>query len=252
MEERAIINGDANTMQGTWLDRVFHGTAAERVGISFRPVAPGIAAYPVTTSAGSPAQRGRTEDTAVSTYGVAVTEIKPARRAVHGVYSIEDDYRLVGLSDAIERDMREAMTESVDLTVFNGDSGANENAADITGMNTAGIAEFTLTQANKVMADETLKKFLAYVGSQYAANLSDLRFVASVGTNVLWYGTIHAATVDNQTIAQFLMESGMAWSTRGGIETNTANDDFGGYLGLGRGIEGSGIAGSLGTGSIDS
>ena len=242
MEERAIINGDANTMQGTWLDRVFHGTAAERVGISFRPVAPGIAAYPVTTSGGSPAQRGRTEDTAISTYGVAVTEIKPARRAVHGVYSIEDDMRLPGLSDAIERDMREAMTESVDLAVFNGDSGANENAADITGMNTAGMTEFTLTQANKVKADETLKKFLAYVGSQYSANLSDLRFVASVGTNVLWYGTIHAATVDNQTIAQFLMASGMAWSTRGGIETDTANDDFGGYLGLGRGIEGAGIA----------
>ena len=87
VEERAAINGDAGTAQGTWLDRVFHGTAAEMVGVSFRPVAPGISSYPVTTSGGSPAQRGRTEDTATSTYGVAVTEIKPARRAVHGVYS---------------------------------------------------------------------------------------------------------------------------------------------------------------------
>ena len=156
--------------------------------------------------------------------------------------AIEDDYRLPGLSDAIERDMRMAMTESVDLAVFKGDSGANENTADITGMQTAGIAEFTITQANKVMADETLKAFLPYVDGQYASGMSDLRFVASVGSNTLWYGTIHSTATTNQTIAQFLMASGMSWTARGGIDTNTANGDFGGYLGLGRGIDGAGIA----------
>ena len=225
-EERAIIAGEAQESQGTWLDRVFHGTAAERVGISFRSVAPGVSAYPVTTAGGDPVQRGRTEAVDASTFTVAVTEIKPARRAVHGVYSIEDDMRLPGLSDAIERDMRMAMTESVDLTVFKGDSGANENVADITGMQTVGIDEFTLTQANKVMADETLKAFLAYVDGQYAASMGDIRIVTSVGSNVLWHGTIHAATVDNETIAQFLMRSGMSWTVRGGIDTNTANGDF--------------------------
>ena len=61
LEQRAARDGDAATMQASWLDRVFHSTAAERVGISFRPVAPGIAAYPVTTAGGSSAQRGRTE-----------------------------------------------------------------------------------------------------------------------------------------------------------------------------------------------
>ena len=242
LETRAIRNGDANTMQMTWLDRVFQGTAAERVGISFRPVAPGIAAYPVTTAGGSPIQRGRTEAVTESTYTVAITEMKPARRAIHGVYSIEDDMRLPGLSEAIERDMRMAMTESVDLTVFKGDSGANENTADITGMQTAGITEFTITQANKVMADETLKAFLAYVDGQYAANLGDVRIVSSVGANVLWYGSIHNSAADNQTIAQFMMASGLTWSTRGGIDINTANGDFGAYVGLGRGIEGAGIA----------
>ena len=38
------------------------------------------------------------------------------------------------------------------------------------------------------------------------------------------------------------MASGMSWTTRGGIETATSNGDFGGYVGLGRGIEGAGIA----------
>ena len=138
--------------------------------------------------------------------------------------------------------MRMAMTEGVDRAVFNGDAGANENTADIVGMQTAGITEFTLTQANKVKADETLKAYLAHVDGQYASSLADLRVVVSVGSNVLWYGSIHNSAADNQTIAQFLMASGMAWMTRGGIDTNTANGDFGAYLGLDRGIDGAGIA----------
>ena len=242
LETRAKRDGEAEASQGTWLDRVFHGTAAERVGISFRPVSPGVAAYPVTTAGGTPGQRGRTEASTEGTYTVAVTEIKPARRAIHGIYSIEDDMRLPGLSDAIERDMRMAMTEGIDLAVFKGDAGANENTADITGMQTASIGEFTLSQANKVKADETLKAFLAHVDGQYASSLGDVRLVVSVGSNVLWYGSIHNSAADNQTIAQFLMASGMSWTTRGGIDTNTANGDFGAYVGLGRGIDGAGIA----------
>ena len=171
-----------------------------------------------------------------------VTEIKPARRAVHGVYSIEDDMRLPGLSDAIERDMRMAMVESVDRAVFNGDPGANENVADITGMKTAGISESTLTQTNKIKADETLKLFLALVDGNHAGMLGDLRVVTSVGANTLWYGSIHNSAADNQTIAQFMMASGLSWMARGSIDTNTANGDFGAYIGLGRGIEGAGIA----------
>ena len=242
-EERAMRDGDAETSQGTWLDRVFEDTSAERVGISFRPVAPGVSAFPVTKAGGTPVQRGREEATAESTYTVAVTEIKPARRAVHGVYSIEDDMRLPGLSEAIERDMRMAMVEGVDRAVFNGDSGANENSADVTGLQTVtGVTETTLTQANKVKADKTLEVFLAWVDGKYAASLGDLRVVTSVGANTLWYGKIHNSAADNQTIAQFMMASGLSWMARGGIDANTANGDFGAYVGRGRGIEGAGIA----------
>ena len=228
--------------QATWLDRVFGATAAEALGVTFQSVAPGVASFPATTAGGSPVQRGRTEDTAVGTYTVAVTEIKPARRAVHGVYSIEDEARLPGLADAIARDMGAAMVESVDRAVFNGDSGANENVADITGLRTAGISETTVTQSNKVKGDELLKDFLAYVDGQYAGSMADVRIVASVGSNVLWGGTVHAAAVSNQTVASFLRENGVAWITRHGIDTNTANGDFGAYVGLARGIEGAATA----------
>ena len=242
LETRALRDGDAGASQGTWLDRVFHGTAAESIGISFRPVAPGVAAFPVTTAGGAPQQRGRTQAAAERTYTVNVTEIKPSRRAVHGVYSIEDDARLPGLGAAIERDMRMAMTESVDLAVFKGDAGANEDLADIVGLQTAAITEATLTQANSKKADEVLKFFLAYVDGQYANALSDVRIVASVGTNVLWYGSVHAPTVDNQSIAQFLMASGLGWTARGGIDAATTNGKFGAYVGLARGVDGAGIA----------
>ena len=169
--------------------------------------------------------------------------MKPTRAAVNGKYSIEDDLRLPGMADAIERDMRMAMSEDVDRTIFLGDSGANENTADITGLSTySGVAEPTLTQANKIKADETLKVFLTQLDGIYASSLADMRIVASKGANTLWYSTIHAAAVDNQTIAQFLMASGMAWTMRGEIENNTANGDYGAFMGLARGIEGAAIA----------
>ena len=243
LETRAKIAGEAQETQGTWLDRIFHDTAAERVGISFRPVPAGVSAYPVTTGGGNPQQRGREEAATPITFAVNVTEIKPSRRAITATYSIEDDMRLPGLSDAIERDMRMAMSETVDRVVFNGDTGANEASGDVVGMRThADVAEFTVTQAQKVSGVELLKKFLVYVDGSYASSMADVRVVSSVGANVLFHGTIHAAAVDNETVAQFLMRSGMAWTVRGGIDTNTANNDFGAYVGLSRGIEGAGIA----------
>ena len=221
-----------------------------RVGISFRDAGPGVAAYPVTTAGGSGAQRGRTQAVAESTYTVAVTEIKPSRHAVHGVYSIEDDARLPGMADAIERDMRASIVQSVDLACFKGDSGANETIADIVGMQTAGISEFTITQTNKVKPAETLEEFVALVDGIYAAMNSDLRIVASVGANKLWYGTIANSTASNDTMARFLMENGLTWMARGDIEANTANGDFGAYVGLANGIEGSAIAAVWSSGEL--
>ena len=234
LEHRASRDGDAEGNQGTWLDRVVAETAAARLGVTFPLVAPGVAAYPVMSAGADGVQRGRTQAVAEGTYTVAVTELKPTRNAIHGVYSIEDELRLPGLSEAIIRDMRAQTVESIDKAVFIGDSGANENGADIDGFTTAtGITEATITQANKVKGDELLKLFLAYIDGQYAASMADVRIVASVGSNTLWGGTVHAAAVDNQTVAAFLRANGVTWTVRGGIEANTANDDFGAFVGLG-------------------
>ena len=242
LETRASRDGDAEGNQATWLDRVLRDTAAGRLGVTFPSVAPGVSAFPVMTAGGGGAQRGRTQETAESTFTVAVTELKPTRHSVAGIYSIEDELRLPGLSSAIERDMAASIMESVDLAIFNGDSTANENSADITGFRAAGISETTITQANKIKGDELLKLFLAYVDGVYATTMGDVRMVASVGSNTLWGGTVHAAAVDNQTVAAFLMANGVNWTVRGGLDTNTANGDFGAYFGLARGIDGAGVA----------
>ena len=78
--------------------------------------------------------------------------------------------------------------------------------------------------------------------ARYAASLGDVRTVASVGSNTLWGGTVHAATVSNETVAQFLRANGVTWTSRQGIDTNTANGDFGAYISLARGVEGAAVA----------
>ncbi len=105
----------------------------------------------------------------------------------------------------------------------------------------AGITENTLTQSNKPKGDKILELLAGYIDGKHAVSPADLRIVASVGTNVLWMTKLQAATVDNMTVAQFLRASGISWTTRGGIDTNTSNGDFGAYIGLAQGIAGAAV-----------
>ena len=125
-ETRAAIDGDAGAHQGTWLDRLFDQTAAQRLGITFTPVAAGIASYPVMTSTAAAAMRARAQVADSGVFTATVTELKPKRGVVEGIYSIEDDARLPGLGEAILRDLSAALVEGIDLKVFKGDSGARE------------------------------------------------------------------------------------------------------------------------------
>ena len=241
LETRALIDGDAQGNQQTWIDRLFADTAAMSLGISMPSVAPGVAAYPLLVSDAAGAQRGRTQAAAAATISATVTEVKPTRNAVHAVYSVEDDARLPGLADSIRRDLGMAMTEKIDRTIFLGDTGANENSADIAGMVASGITELTLEQSEKVKYADILALLAALIDGKYAASMADIRIVASVGSNTLWLSTI-ANTNRNETVAQVLRSNGVTWMTRGDIEDATANGDFGAFIGLQRGIMNAGVA----------
>ncbi len=242
LETRATTDTDGRVNQGTWIDRLFADTAARRVGVTFASVAPGQVSYPVTTAGASAAQRGRTEAAADAAWTVGATAIEPTRNSVRAVFSRTDALRLPGLEAALQRDLRAALAEGIDRAIFVGDSGANENDADITGLTTAGITEAVIAQADKLKAVETLQVFTNLVDGVYAAGMGDLRIVAAIGAWRLWASTVHTAATSPQTIAEFLRAAGLSWSSRGGIETDTADGDFAAFVGLGRGIANAAVA----------
>ena len=242
VEKRASTDADVAANQQEWLDRLFYDTAAMHLGVTMRSAAPGVASVPVTTAGATAAQRGRSEAAADAAWTVGTTEIKPTRNAVRAVFSTEDAARIPGLEDALRRDLAAALMEGIDRAIFIGDDGANENVADIVGFQTAAVTETTITQVNKLKPSETLAMFAAMIDGQHASSTDDLNVVSSVGTNTLWMTTIANAAAENQTLAQFLMASGLSWRARGGIDTNTAAGDFGAFVGLNRGISGAAVS----------
>ena len=244
IETRASTDTDTQTTPRRWLDRLFAGTAAERVGITMESVPAGVASFPVTTAGASAAQRGRSEAAADAAWTVGVSELKPTRNATRLVFNVEDAARIPGLESALTRDLRMALTEGVDRAIFLGDSGANENSADIVGLSTAaGLIEKSVTQANKTKGANVLQVFAELIDGIKAMAPGDLNAVLAVGANTLWSHTLAntGASVDT-TISEFLRRFGLSWLTRGEIETATDDGDFAAFVGLGRGLEGAGVA----------
>lgn len=243
IETRATTNVDTTRRQQRWLDRLFSETAAAHLGITFETVESGVASFPVTTAGAAAAQRGRAQAADDAAWTVGTSELKPTRNAVRAVFTAEDALRLPALEEALRRDLGMALTEGVDRSIFVGDGGANEDSADIAGLNTlADIGEHEITQANKVTANGSLAAFLAMIDGKHAGMVEDLRVVLAVGAHNLWAGTIANAAAENQTVLGFLKANGLSARVRGDIETATTAGKFGAFVGRGRGIEGAGVA----------
>ena len=245
VETRATTDTDTTTTPRRWLDRLFAGTAAEHIGVTMESVPAGTASFPVTTAGASAAQRQRSTDAAGdAAWTIGVTEMKPKRNAVRLLFSIEDSARIPGLESALVRDLKMALTEGIDRAIFLGDAGASGNDADIVGLQTAAITETEIKQADKVKGPEVLSAFTNQIDGIHANGLGDLKIVTSVGAWRLWEQTIInlATSSNNQTLAAFLRLAGLSWMSRGEIDINTANGDFGAFVGRGRGIEGAGVA----------
>ena len=244
VEERATTDVDTVATPNRWLDRLFSVSAAARVGVTFESVAPGMKSYPITKTGATGAQRGRKENAAIAPWTVSVSELKPTRNSVHAVFSREDDLRNPGLESALTRDLRMALVDAVDLAVFEGDADANEDGADITGLQTAtGVVEEELMQSEKVKGADVLGAFAAMIDGKHATAGSDLKVVLSVGAQRLWMSTLaNSGNAADTTISEFLTRAGIVFSARGGINTATTNNTFGAFVGRARGIEGAGVA----------
>ena len=237
--QAASVDGDSGATQSSWLDVVFAGSAADHLGITRTPVAPGTATFPAVTSVGVPQARGREQSGTTRTQTLSVTEMKPSRITLHIRYASEDALRLAGMGDALGRSMNGAVMEYMDRSVFLGDSTPDEDSADIAGLlGLTGVDEVTLTQANKVKADKTLEELVGFVDGKYAGSLGDLSVVNFVGCNKLWGSTIHNSAASNQTIGQFLQASGVSWRTRGDIEGASSNGKYAAAFSLANGLAG--------------
>ena len=241
-EDRATTGVDTTTTPRRWLDRLFAGTAAERIGVTMESVGAGVASYPVTTAGASAAQRAKSEAAADAAWTIGVSELKPTRNAVRLVFNLEDTARIPGLESALTRDLRMALREGVDRAIFLGDTGASGADADITGLNTAAITEVEIAQADKILGPGTLTAFTGMVDGIHANALGDLRVVTAIGAWRLWETTIHNSGADSMTLAAFLRTAGLSWSSRGEIETATADGDLAAFVGRSMGIEGAAVA----------
>ena len=158
---------------------------------------------------------------------VGVREMRPKRGSVRAVFSIEDQARLPGLEDALQRDLRAALADSIDAAIFKGDSGPAGTSADIIGLQTAAITEFTLTQANKVKGPQTLAEFIGLGGRKARGVAGGFgRRRQRRGQRPVVEHVDQFSAVDNATVAQFLMASGLAWFARADIDTATSKRRF--------------------------
>ena len=249
-EQRAETAADIALTPRRWLDRLFAQTAAETLGITFESVPSGMTSYPVTTAGAAPVQRGKTQQIADAPWTVGVETMHPTRHGARAVFNVEDAARVPGLEDALQRDLRMALVESMDTAIIKGDGSADDNTEDITGLQTAtGVAETTITQTLKVKIANVLGFFAGLVDGKNATSFADLGVVASVGSNTLWWSTL-AASGNNadRLMADSMMSSGINWMARAGIATATLNGDFGAYIGLRREHRRRGCRGRLGGG----
>lgn len=241
-EQRHATGVDTTARPRRWLDRLFNATLLPYLGFSMESVQAGAATYPVTSVGPNPRQRGKEEEDSARSFTISVTELNPTRLSTHLEYNHVDSARLGDLESALRRDIRKALTERLEHSIILGDASPSAAADDVTGLlGLTTVNEVTLTQTNKVKGDKTVAVFAGLIDGRHAETAEDVRIVTSVGTNTIWMSTLVASTADSVTLAQFMKASGFSYRVRGGIDTNTANNDFMALMATQKGIQGAGV-----------
>ena len=81
LKTRQTTAVDVSTNPQAWLDRLFDQTAAQRLGVSFRSVGPGVASVPVTTAGASAVQLDKSGAVSAAAWTIGITEMKPKRNS---------------------------------------------------------------------------------------------------------------------------------------------------------------------------
>ena len=245
-EFRTETDIDPNVNSQTWLDRLMAASAATYLGVTMRNVPAGVASFPIMVTGAGASQEARDEAKAASAWTFSAAEAVPKRQSTALNFTIEDAARIGGeLEAALLRDMRNAMVEDMDRTIFLGDSTPAQTDADIAGLQgLTGVVTGSITQSNKVSGNGVGAAFAGLVDGVHALQPSDLNVVTSVAAGQLWWSTKSASgNAADQSIAQYLNALGVTFRVRAGIEdSDTANADRAAIIGRSRGIEGAAVA----------
>ena len=243
-EVRTDTAVDAGASQASWVDILFGDTAAAYLGVEFRGVPAGVASYPILTTGSAAVQRGKGQDVTAAAWVASVVELKPKGQRVATNYNHVDALRLKGLKDMLARNMGAASVDAADKAILSGDSTANPADGDIVGLRTAAnVTEVTIGQAAKITGKGVTAALAKFLDGKAASMPEHVKIAASVASNILWLSNlVQSGNSVDSSIAQYLRAHGFGWMVREGIDTATAANDIGAYVGLGRQQAGAGIA----------
>jgi len=159
----------AGAHQNMILARVFGASSAMWLGVELPMVGVGESVYPVLTqgAAGAVANPGAAVDATAATFSAAA--IKPTRLTARYLWRIEDAALLMGLEDALRRDLVAALSDAMDRQVLVGDG----TAPNVTGLTAALTAPPDPT--NEITYSDALALWYDQVDGRYAMSSAGVR-----------------------------------------------------------------------------
>ena len=177
--------GDAHAAAGERVEpiakRVFSQGSTTYLGISMPTVGPGSVKYPRITGGAS----GDVRDDGVELDGTAATisveEIHPTRLTASYTYNERDALLIEGLAEALDQDLRGALSEKLDFLALNGQAIVTDTSPAVVGLINsltapadpgASVANFSLLLAAMAGA----------VDGKYAMDTSQVRLLINVAS----------------------------------------------------------------------
>ena len=181
--------------------RVFSRSLMVRLGIPMPDVPAGSAGYPRLISGTTFSQQSASGEQlpVAGTFGGA--ELAPVRATAGYEWRIEDEYRLVGIEEALRRDLRDGMSNHMDNQVLNG----NGTAPNVAGVLNAVAATPTTDPANADDFAEYVARFAGEVDGLNAYSQDELQVVLSTHAYdlgvALYRGTDSTRSAYDQLVA---------------------------------------------------
>ena len=166
------------TTQQSILARVFARSATMYLGVDMASVSTGDADYPVLATGAAPEMKlaGAVKDAQQATF--VVSTIAPTRLTARYLLRVEDLSRFSGMEEALRRDLRDSLSDAMDLQVLAG-NGTAPNVAGFVGASPSLTAPSDPGASDALTFTQVIKAGLSVVDGRYAHNLGESRLLVS-------------------------------------------------------------------------